>query len=216
MLLQIRDLSHSIAGQQILKLAAFDMRAGEHSVLLGASGSGKSTLINIVAGLVRPTRGEVRVDGVDVTSLAPAAQDAFRGKTLGIVFQAFRLVSALTVRQNLALAQRIALGAVDRREIDALIDRVGLQSRRDALPRHLSQGEAQRAAVARALCARPALIVADEPTSALDDANAAAIVELLIGTAEHSGSTLLIATHDARIRPYFSRVLDLGQTRRAA
>jgi putative ABC transport system ATP-binding protein len=216
MLLQIRNLSHRIGDRRILELPAFDVAAGEHSLVLGPSGSGKSTLINIVAGLVRPTAGEVRVNGVDVTSLAPAAQDTVRRMTLGIVFQAFRLVSALTVRQNLGLAQRIALGAIDRFEIDALIERVGLAHRRDALPRHLSHGEAQRAAIARALCARPALIVADEPTSALDDANAAAIVELLMENAEQSGSTLLIATHDTRIRAQFTRVLDLGGTRAAA
>lgn len=179
-------------------------------LLLGPSGSGKSTLINILTGLVTPTAGEVRLDDEPFSNLGSAARDAVRKRLIGLVFQTLRLVPALTVRENLALAQHIALGRSDPAELDRLIQRVGLAHRANAKPRLLSQGEGQRAAIARALCTRPALVVADEPTSALDDAHAQGVIDLMLSTAEETGATLLIATHDGRIKSRFVRTLELG------
>ncbi|MFN3513341.1 MAG: ABC transporter ATP-binding protein [Phenylobacterium sp.] len=216
MLIDVRGLIHRIGERTILDLPAFQIQRGEHALLLGPSGSGKTTLINILTGLVTPTGGEVLVDGRPIARLSPAERDDLRRRTIGLVFQTLRLVSALTVRENLALAQRLALGRVDAAQIERLIGRVGLAHRANALPRQLSQGEGQRAAIARALCARPALVVADEPTSALDDANAQAMVDLLLDSAEATGATLLIATHDSRIKGRFGRTLELQPLMAAA
>lgn len=194
----------------------FTVAPGEHTLLLGPSGSGKTTLINVITGLITPTAGEVRIAGAVMSALPAAQRDQLRRRTIGVVFQTLRLISALSVRQNLALAQQLALGASDPAAIDALIAQVGLAHRADARPRELSQGEGQRAAIARALCARPALVVADEPTSALDDANAVAMSDLLLATAEATGATLLIATHDNRLKARFDRTLILSAPQVAA
>lgn len=209
MLIQVRGLTHQIAGRTILDLATFTAERGEHTLLLGPSGSGKTTLINILTGLITPTSGEVLIDGELMSGLPAPKRDALRRRTQGLVFQSLRLVSALTVQENLALAQHIVLGRSDLAEIDRLIARVGLAHRAKAKPRELSQGEGQRAAIARALCTRPLLVVADEPTSALDDANAQIMSDLLLASAQETGATLLIATHDTRLKSRFSRTLDL-------
>jgi putative ABC transport system ATP-binding protein len=140
---------------------------------------------------------------------AQAAQrDALRRRTVGIVFQTLRLISALSLRDNLALAARLAGQPAD--GIDRLLGELNLSHRADARPRALSQGEAQRAAIARALVARPALLLADEPTSALDDANTARAAELLVRLAAEQGSTLLIATHDSRLKAHIPRTIQLA------
>lgn len=216
MLIDARRLTHRIAERTILDLPSLQVPRGEHTVLLGPSGCGKTTLINILTGLVTPTSGEVFIDGRPMTGAKAAARDALRRECIGLVFQTLRLVSALTVRQNLSLAQHLAGRRPDGAEIDRLIGQVGLSHRAHARPRELSQGEGQRAAIARALCARPALLVADEPTSALDDANARAMIDLLLASAEAEGSTLLIATHDRRIRERFARTIELQPVALAA
>jgi putative ABC transport system ATP-binding protein len=216
MLIEARSLTHRIADRQILDLPLLQVAAGEHHLLLGPSGSGKTTLINILAGLLTPTTGEVVLDGASMTHASPAARDALRREKIGLVFQTLRLISSLTVRQNLALAQRLGARSVDRGLIDTLISQVGLSHRAEARPRELSQGETQRAAIARALCTRPPILIADEPTSALDDANAQTMIDLLLSTAATTGATLIIATHDRRIRTRFPRAIELHQTALAA
>lgn len=209
MLIQVDALTHRIGGRAVLQTDAFNIARGEHTLLLGPSGSGKSTLINIITGLRTPISGQVTIDGQPMSRLSAPARDALRRRTVAVVFQTLRLVSALSVRQNLALAQNLAQGRADPGAIEDLIDRVGLRHRADARPRELSQGEAQRAAIARALCARPLLLVADEPTSALDDDNAEAMAQLLVSSADATGATLLIATHDNRLKGRFPRTIAL-------
>ncbi|WP_300576116.1 ABC transporter ATP-binding protein [Phenylobacterium sp.] len=209
-LIEVQALRHEIAGRCVMDVPAFSAGRGEHTLLIGPSGSGKTTLINVITGLITPTSGEVRIDGEPMSALPPARRDQLRRRTIGVVFQTLRLISALTVRQNLSLAQSLALGRPEPAIIEDLIGRVGLAHRADARPRELSHGEGQRAAIARALCARPAIVVADEPTSALDDANALAMADLLLGAAEATGATLLIATHDNRLRDRFPRTLALS------
>jgi putative ABC transport system ATP-binding protein len=208
-LVRLEGLGHSIGGRPVMAVGDWQLAAGAHALVLGPSGSGKTTLINVITGLVTPTAGRVLIDGEDMTALAADARDALRRRTIGLVFQTLRLIPALSVRQNLALAQRIGRGMSDMADIERLIARVGLAHRADAKPRALSQGEGQRAAIARALVTRPRLVVADEPTSALDDANAAAMIDLLFEAAEETGATLMVATHDMRIRGRFGQLLVL-------
>lgn len=196
-------------GRCVMAIGDWQLMAGGHALLLGPSGSGKTSFINIVTGLATPSHGEVHVAGEPMSRLSPAARDALRRRTIGLVFQTLRLIPALSVFDNLALAQRLALGAVDAAEITRLIARVGLAHRAAARPRQMSQGEGQRAAIARALVTRPRLLVADEPTSALDDANAERMIDLMFESADATGATLLVATHDVRIAHRFANRLDL-------
>lgn len=214
-LVRIERLVHRIGQRTILDIPEWQFLPGEHALLLGPSGSGKTSLINLVAGLISPTAGQVVLAGQNLALLPPSGRDELRRRTVGLVFQTLRLVSALTVRQNLLLAQKIGTGTTDAKEVDRLIARVGLLHRADAKPRALSQGEGQRAAIARALVTRPALVIADEPTSALDDENTAAMADLLFTTAAASGATLLVATHDARIRDRFPNRLLLTSDARS-
>jgi len=215
--LDIRDLGKSYAGHPVLSGVSFRLDPGERMLLLGPSGSGKSTLLNCLCGLQRPDAGTVML-GEDVlaSSASMAGADSLRCRYFGIVFQTLRLVSALTVRANLALAQKLQTGASDAALIDRTLDRLGIAHRADARPHALSQGEAQRAAIARALVVRPAILVADEPTSALDQANAETVARLLVELADESGASLIIATHDERLRPHFPRTLTLQEGRLAA
>ncbi|WP_447725804.1 ABC transporter ATP-binding protein [Sphingomonas koreensis] len=208
--LEVRALSRSYGAEPVIRDLSFRMTPGEHLLLLGPSGSGKSTLINLVAGLLTPDAGEIVIAGEAMTGLAGAARDDLRRRRIGIIFQTLRLVSALSVRRNLRLAQRLSHGKTDGIAIDALLDGLGIAHRADARPRQLSQGEAQRAAIARALVGRPDLLVADEPTSALDDANAERIATLLLDTARAQGTALLIATHDQRLRRFIPNSLSLS------
>jgi ABC-type lipoprotein export system ATPase subunit len=209
MLLTATDLAKSYDRRPVLTGVTFTLQPGERALLLGPSGSGKSTLLNLLCGLQRADSGRVTLGDAPI-------DDAVRRRHFGIVFQSLRLVSALTLRGNLALAQKLQTGGSDPALIDALLDRLGIAHRAHARPHELSQGEAQRAAIARALVVRPTILVADEPTSALDAANAARVAGMLLDLARENGATLIVATHDDRLRPNFPHTLSLHEGRLAA
>jgi putative ABC transport system ATP-binding protein len=202
-------LTRSYGARPVVAIPSWAVAAGQHSLILGPSGSGKSTLLHLIAGLLRPSRGSVRVAGQNLGALRPAELDAWRGRTVGIVLQRLHLIPALTVRDNLRLARTLARLPPDPARIDGLLAALGLAALAGTRPSRLSEGEAQRVAIGRAVVNAPALILADEPTSALDDANCAAVLALLRAQAEASGATLLIATHDARLKPLFQHRLEL-------
>jgi putative ABC transport system ATP-binding protein len=202
-------VAKSYGGRPVVTVPSWAIATGQHSLILGPSGSGKSTLLHLIAGLLRPSRGRVFVAGQDLGALTPAELDSFRGRSIGIVLQRLHLIPALSVRDNLRLARALAGQPPDPARIEALIADLGLATLAGARPSRLSQGEAQRVAIARALANRPLLILADEPTSALDDANCAAVLALLRTQAKASGATLVIATHDARLKHHFEHRLDL-------
>ena len=210
MLLTVSGVQKSYSGKIVLRDVAFELEEGERALLLGPSGSGKSTLLNIVCGLQQPDAGAVEIAGTNIASGdGKSNADLVRKRNLGIIFQTLRLVSALSVQANLELAQRLQLGSVDRAAIGATLERLGITHRAHARPYELSQGEAQRAAIARALVVQPRLLVADEPTSALDTANTENVAALLHEVADEIGAALLVATHDERLRTSFGRTLDL-------
>lgn len=214
--LEIRRLSKAYGAAAILRDMSLRLEPGNHLLLLGPSGAGKSTLINLVTGLLTPDAGEILICGEPMTGLGGGARDDLRRRRIGIIFQTLRLVSALSIRKNLRLAQRLSHGASDDGEIEALLEALGIAHRANAKPRELSQGEAQRASIARALVGRPDLLLADEPTSALDDANAEKIAQLLLETAELRGTTLLVATHDQRLRAFIPNSLSLDRSAQEA
>jgi putative ABC transport system ATP-binding protein len=208
-ILVLDRLARAYGRRTVVAIQSWAVPAGQHSLILGPSGSGKTTLLHLIAGLLRPSRGSVRVAGQDLGALRPAQLDAFRGRMIGIVLQRLHLIAALTVRDNLRLARTLARLPPEPERIDTLIADLGLAALAGERPSRLSEGEAQRVAIGRAVVNHPALILADEPTSALDDANCAAVVTLLRAQAEASGATLVIATHDARLQPFFQHHLEL-------
>jgi ABC-type lipoprotein export system ATPase subunit len=211
----LRDLNHSYgarAAQRLaLRVAALEIESEAKLCLVGSSGSGKTTLLNILAGVLVPTSGTVRLGGRDLFELSEAERDRFRARHVGCVFQTLNLLQGLSVLENLTLAQRFAgIGtAAARRTGQGLLERLGLGERAGARPAELSLGEQQRVAILRAVCKAPALVLADEPTASLDDDNATAAIDLLLETCRHS--TLLVASHDARVMARFSNVQKLSE-----
>lgn len=207
--LVVSGVGLSYGSQPVLSNVSFALEPLGRALLLGPSGSGKSSLLNVICGLKTADAGEVTLGG-------QAIGDAVRRRSIGIIFQTLRLVSALSVRANLLLAQKLQMGAQDTALVDATLETLGIAERAGARPFELSQGEAQRAAIARALVVRPALLIADEPTSALDADNTQKVANLLIDAAKDAGASLLIATHDLRLKPYFERSLTLEKGQLAA
>jgi ABC-type lipoprotein export system ATPase subunit len=211
----LRDLSHSYgarAAQRLaLRVAALDIESASKVCLVGSSGSGKTTLLNILAGVLVPTSGRVLLDDRELFRLSEAERDRFRARHIGCVFQTLNLLQGLSVLENLTLAQRFAgIGSVVARRTGLdLLEKLGLGERAGARPAELSLGEQQRVAILRAVCKAPALVLADEPTASLDDDNARAAIDLLLETCQHS--TLLVASHDARVIARFSSVQKLSE-----
>lgn len=197
--ISVSDLVLTRGGKAFACLPDFSLEPGQIVGLTGASGSGKTTALMALAGIRAPLGGAIVIDGVDPWSLSNAKRDRFRGRKIGLVFQTFHLVDAVSVEANLSLAASCAGMAVDRDRIQSLLERLQIADLRHRLPGALSQGQAQRVAVARALVNQPAVIIADEPTSALDDANTHALLGLLIEAATESQAALVIATHDRRV-----------------
>ena len=209
MVVDINDLNAGYGTKTVVSLARLQIAKGEHTLLLGPSGCGKTTLLNVVAGIAELHSGHVTINGTALENLTVSERDRFRGKNIGLVMQRLHLISALTIYKNMRLVPQLAGVAVDDAAILNALDKLGVADKLHHYPRQLSQGEAQRVAIARAVVNRPALILADEPTSALDDANCLAAIDLLFAEASEFGATLIVATHDARIKTRFTRVIQL-------
>jgi putative ABC transport system ATP-binding protein len=196
-------------GPDVLALDRFVVEAREHVLIVGPSGCGKTTLLHLIAGLLVPTAGRVIVDGEDLAALPSRTRDRFRGRHIGVVLQQFHLLPTLTALQNLLVAQTIAGLAADRGRAHAMLTALRVDDRAQAYPHELSVGQQQRVAIARALINRPRLLLADEPTSNLDDVACAAVADLLLDTAREQGVSLVIATHDTRLKARVPRQLAL-------
>ena len=206
----LRAVKHAYNGVRVLGVEDWSAARGEHWLVLGPSGSGKSTLLHIVAGLLRPSAGEVTVAGKRLDTLKPAELDRFRGQHVGIVLQQLHLVPTLTVEKNVRLAQYLGGVPQDGGRVSEVLASVGLAGKASAFPHQLSYGQAQRVAVARAVVNRPEVLLADEPTSNLDDERCMQALELLESQASACNATLVIATHDARIKSRIERQFNLG------
>ncbi|HZN99897.1 MAG TPA: ATP-binding cassette domain-containing protein [Burkholderiales bacterium] len=208
-MIAVRGLAHRYGETQALRLAEWKVAQGERWLVLGPSGCGKTTLLHVLAGLIRPTEGEVEVSGETLRNLEGARLDRWRASTVGIVLQALHLVKHLSVRDNLRLAQYLAQVPQDDARISDTLGALGVAAKGARRPSELSQGEQQRVAIARAVVNRPKVLLADEPTANLDDAAAARVVDLLSEQAARHGATLVVATHDARVKGKFRERLEL-------
>lgn len=215
--LRLRGVEQRFAGLDTPALAieALDIAAGELIALTGPSGSGKTTLINLLTGLERAGQGSVTWDGTDLAQLTEGARDRWRAAHVGLVMQDFHLFPGLSALDNVLLPRRLArlrLPPGAREEAGRLLERVGI-TRLDQPIETMSRGQMQRVAVARALAARPGIIVADEPTASLDAEAGGLVSILLVELAREAGATLLVASHDARLVERLDRVLRLDAGR---
>ena len=206
----IQGLQHQYDQQTVLDIPDLSAARGDHWLILGVSGSGKTTLLHILAGLLRPTAGSVSVAGKEITALSGAALDRFRGGHIGIIFQRIHLLPTLTVKENLLMAAYLAGKPQQHQRVMEVLESLNLADRIDAYPHQLSFGQQQRVAIARAVMNNPQVILADEPTAALDDVNCEQVVNLLLDQAARYNATLVIATHDQRIKPRFAQRIELS------
>jgi len=197
--IQSRGLSYRHPGGALLRFPDVDVPQGAVLLLGGPSGSGKSTWLALAGALVRPAAGALLVAGQALHTLAPVAADAWRARAVGFLPQRLHLSPALTVAENLALAFWATGAVLDRTRIQRCLEALGIANLAHRKPGQLSGGQAQRAALARAVLQGPQVLLADEPTASLDDAAAADAVALLESTSRSQGATLVIATHDTRV-----------------
>jgi putative ABC transport system ATP-binding protein len=202
-------------GFTALDSISLQLPAGELTAVVGKSGSGKSTLVNLIAGIDRPTQGEVVVRGTPVHELDESKLAAWRGRNVGVVFQFFQLLPTLTVAENVMLPMDFCATyspAQARARAAHLLERVGIADQAHKLPSALSGGQQQRAAVARALANDPPLLVADEPTGNLDSRTAESMLELL-AELTRAGKTVVVVTHERDLARRFDRVIELADGR---
>lgn len=209
-------------GAVVLDIPHFQVLSGERVFLHGPSGSGKTTLLGLIAGVLRPPPGSLRVLGRDVGRLSSLARDRLRASHIGYVFQMFNLIPYLNVRDNISLPVRInqerrarMSGSLEDAVAQAAA-RLGIEELLDAGVTQLSVGQQQRVAAARAILGSPELIVADEPTSALDADRQQDFIALLFESVTQAGSTLLFVSHDKRLAPLFDRSVSLPELNRAS
>lgn len=184
---------------------------GQFVAIVGASGSGKSTLLKILGGLLLPTAGKVWVGKQEITGLSDTALTLFRRMSIGFVFQDFNLLPVLTAVENIVFGLRLQKVPHKEAQARALhwLDKVGLADKAHTRPAHLSGGQQQRVAIARALAMQPQVLIADEPTSSLDSENALQIAELMKNLQVLTQTTLVLATHDARLLPFADRLIEM-------
>ncbi len=209
-MLTTKNLTFAYAADKpVLQFPDIHLQRGEQGLLLGQSGSGKTTLLHLLGGLLTPKMGDVQINNHSLSILRGSELDRFRGKNIGIIFQTAHFIRSLTVEENLILAQQLGGLKPDKSLIINFLEKLNLGHKSKSKPNELSVGEAQRANIARALINTPSVILADEPTSALDDTNAEEVIKLLALQAAEVNATLLIVTHDGRLKNRFTSRFEL-------
>lgn len=207
--LEVRFASRTGPEEALFSIPKWELDPADRLCIAGASGTGKTTFLYVLAGLLRPSTGQVEVGGVALTELREQARDAFRARHIGMIFQTSRLLPGLSALENVALAATIAgtPRKVARERARDLLDEVGVAHRLSAHPETLSVGERQRVAIARALACEPGLLLADEPTASLDPKRRDAVISLLHEVAEDHGTTVILVTHEREVQARFDRVI---------
>ena len=180
--------------------------SGRSYMLLGASGCGKSTLLNMIAGIISPDSGSIEIDGKDITLMSQKEKDKFRIKSIGYIFQDFKLIPEMSVIDNIDI---LKLERIDTSSADEALEKLGIKDKKNKKVRRLSGGEKQRVAIARAIVKKPEIILADEPTGNLNFEIGEAVIKELIEISR--GKTLIAVTHDQRLSKYFDVTIDVGE-----
>ncbi len=211
-MITVSNLAFSYPNQQMLSWPNFSTKASEKNVLvlLGPSGCGKTTLLHLIAGLLKPLKGEISVLDQRIDQMSRKECDAFRGKNMGLLSQETHYWESLTMAENLALASSLAGNSKDSASILSRLADLGIDNLENKKPHHCSVGERQRLGVAMATIHEPKIVLADEPTSALDDVNCTKVLDLLENEVINKGAFLLIISHDKRITNRFNNVIDLS------
>lgn len=208
-MLETKGLSFSYPKGEPFNFPSFRVGTGDVLLILGQSGKGKTTLLHLLAGLLIPIKGTVNIDNIALESLSGSTKDKFRGEKIGIIFQQAQFVKSISVLQNLELARSLAGAKPNKQLAEGLLKELGIEKRMYAKPSELSIGERQRASIARALVTEPKVVLADEPTSALDDQNCGLVADLLQKTVNGHGASLVVVTHDQRLKDRFQNSIIL-------
>lgn len=203
-------LSYSYNNSGTISFPSFSLSAEEHLAILGPSGCGKTTLLHLLSGLLKPKTGNVIIRDTNLSELKNAKADAFRGQNIGLIFQKHYFLKALTVQENLKLTAKLAKKQVSTAQITSILQELDLKNFAHQKPSELSIGQQQRVSIARVLLQQPALILADEPTSALDARNAEKVIELLKNAATQTKASLIVVTHDERVKQVLTNQLHLS------
>lgn len=199
-MIQVSNLSYQYGDGKVLKFPDLKLAEGQHTLILGESGSGKTTMLHLLGGLLKSQNGSIKLEGTELSTLSHRELDRFRGKHIGFIFQKNHLISALTVRKNLLLSPFLAGVPQNLSRVEEILNQLGLHDKLNSKVTELSQGQQQRVAIARSVVNNPHVILADEPTSALDDKNCEKVMQLLFETVDKNKATLIVATHDQRIK----------------
>lgn len=195
---------------EAVKNASFSLEKGEFAAVVGESGSGKSTLLNCIGGLDMPDSGNIYLDGENLFQMKENERTIFRRRNIGFVFQSFHLIRELDVENNIIFPLLLDNKRADQAEVEEILEILGLQERRHALPGQLSGGQQQRVAIGRALITKPMLILADEPTGNLDRKNSRDVMDLLLQASRRYGQTILMITHNTALAACADRVLEVS------
>jgi putative ABC transport system ATP-binding protein len=209
----VRRFGEGESAVDALRGVSLDVPRGQLTAVMGPSGSGKSTLMHILAGLDKPTSGQVEIDGRDITSMDDRDLTLLRREHIGFIFQFFNLLPMLTAEENLTLPLSIAGRKPDQGWVEELIERVGLGDRRTHRPSELSGGQQQRVAIGRALVSKPTVLFADEPTGNLDSKSSAEVLQMLRNAVDEFGQTVVMVTHDAEAASVGDRLVVLRDGR---
>lgn len=205
-MIKINNLSKQFQNETEIAYRDMTFETGKSYMLLGASGCGKSTLLNMIAGILSPTNGSIKIDGMNMTAASQKEKDRFRIQKIGYVFQDFKLINDMTVADNIGI---LRLEGIDVSAMDDMLRTLDMYHKKNAKIKHLSGGQKQRVAIVRALVKHPDIILADEPTGNLNFAIGEQVIKELVAVSK--GKTLIAVTHDDRLAKYFDETIDMNE-----
>ena len=208
-MLKTKDVTFSYTKESYFNFPNINLSNGQSLLILGKSGIGKTTLLHLLAGILSPDSGNIFINDINITSFSNKNLDAFRGKHIGIIFQNTIVISSLTVYENLQARLYFSRIPYQKEEIENILEQLDLVSVKNQKPQTLSAGQLQRLGIALGVIHKPDIILADEPTSSLDDENCELVIDLLKSQAKKSGASLIIITHDQRIKNSFAKTITL-------
>lgn len=208
-MIQTQSLAFQYSSETSFDFPDITLEKGEHLLILGKSGIGKTTLLHLLAGILRSKAGSIIVDGQELSKLSTTQLDRFRGQHMGLVYQKPHFVQSLNLKENLFLVQHLAGKRQDLNRVKEVLGQLDILSQLNKSPKKLSQGQQQRASIAMAMVNKPSIILADEPTSSLDDENCMKVIQLLKDQSAEVGASLIVITHDARLKDQFQNSVTL-------